>query len=171
MIAKDLPSLDRLDKLFSYNPETGQLMRKVGGVFKVTANPHKKTKYIWVTVDRVTYAAHRICWKLYHRKDIPHSLEIDHINGNPSDNRIQNLRLVTMSENMRNKKRYGSNTSGIVGVALRSDMREGTARWRAQINIDGKSIKIGSFKTQEEAITARREAEMRFGFSDGHGRR
>ena len=171
MIAKDLPSLDRLDKLFSYNPETGVLLRKVGGVFKVTANPHKRTKYIWVTVDSVTYAAHRICWKLYHREDIPNSLEIDHINGDPSDNRIENLRLVTMSENMRNKKRYGSNTSGIVGVALRSDMREGTARWRAQINIDGKNIKLGSFKTKDEAISARKEAEARFGFSEGHGSR
>lgn len=168
MIAKDLPSLERLDKLFSYNSESGTLHRKMcSGKLKEAGTLNQG--YIRVGVDRSVFAAHRLCWKIYHRKDIPVGYEVDHINQDRSDNRISNLRLVTMAQNMRNKRKYRSNNSGIVGVAVRGDMREGTNRWRAQINVNGKSIKLGSFKTQDEAIAARRSAEVEFGFSENHG--
>ncbi len=94
-------------------------------------------------------------------------MEIDHINGDKSDNRISNLRLVTMNQNMMNKKKYSSNKSGIVGIAKRSD----TNSWRAQISVKGKAIKLGSFKTREEAINARLAAENKYGFHINHGAR
>lgn len=168
MIAKDLPSLERLDKLFSYNADSGTLYRRMcSGKLKEAGTLNQG--YIRVGVDRNVFAAHRLCWKIYHRKDIPVGYEVDHINQDRSDNRISNLRLVTMSQNMRNKTKYRSNKSGIVGVAVRSDAREGTNRWRAQINVNGENIKLGSFKTKDEAIAARRDAEIRFGFSENHG--
>lgn len=167
MIAKNLPSLDKLDKLFLYNPENGYLLRKVGDCFKITARPHNKTGYIWITVYGVTYAAHRLCWKIYNKKDIPNDMEIDHINGITYDNRILNLRTVTMSQNMRNKKLYSSSTSGVSGVSFRSD----TKKWRAQINIDGKNIKLGSFGKKSDAIAARLNAQEKYGFHENHGAR
>tara|TARA_R100000951_G_C2640464_1_gene180763 strand:+ start:148 stop:663 length:516 start_codon:yes stop_codon:yes gene_type:complete len=168
MIAKDLPSLETLDKLFSYNAESGALYRKMcSGKLKEAGTLNQG--YIRVSVVRNVFAAHRLCWKICHKKDIPVGYEVDHINQDRSDNRISNLRLVTQSQNMRNKTRYRSNKSGLVGVAVRNDMREGTKRWRAQINVNGENIKLGSFKTKDEAIAARRDAEARFGFSENHG--
>lgn len=168
MIAKDLPSLDRLDKLFLYDAEKGLLYRKLkSGKLKKAGSFSQG--YIRTSVDNCNFAVHRLCWKMHHRQDIPNGIEVDHINQDRSDNRISNLRLVTMSQNMRNKTKYRSNKSGIVGVAVRSDAREGTNRWRAQINVNGENIKLGSFKTKDEAIAARRDAEMRFGFSENHG--
>ncbi len=167
MIAKPLPSLKTLDRVLSYNPETGKILRFKGGEFKETVKPHKRTGYLWYSINKQVYAGHRLAWKIYYRQDVLSDMEIDHINGDQSDNRISNLRLVKMNENMKNKKTYCSNKSGIVGVAKRSD----TNSWRSQISVNGKAIKLGSFKTKDEAISARLAAEKKYGFHPNHGAR
>jgi hypothetical protein len=84
--------------------------------------------------------------------DCPEGMMIDHINGNGLDNRTQNLRICTHSENMRNRRRHKNNKSGYKGVY--QDCRRKRNQWRAQIKFEGKKISIGSYKTPEEAHKA-----------------
>jgi len=95
------------------------------------------------------------------------SKQIDHINGNRTDNSLQNLRLVSNSDNHKNQKMPSTNTSGIVGV--RVDKRTGA--WVSDIFDAGKRIYVGTFSTKEEAVAARKEAERRLGYHANHGRR
>lgn len=80
---------------------------------------------------------------------------VDHINGDITDNRKKNLRIVTHKENMRNKKKFKSNQSGVTGV--RYDKNTNT--WKSEITIDGKSIIVGQYQNKEDAIFYRLEAE------------
>ena len=88
----------------------------------------------------------------------PKDMVVDHINMNPLDNRKCNLRICTMQQNNFNKKEQTNNTSGRVGVTWDKQ----TNKWRAQIQVDGKSIKLGRFKNKEDAIKAREEAELKY---------
>ena len=65
---------------------------------------------------------------------------IDHINGDKTDNRVDNLRRATNIENTRNHKIYKSNTSGMSGITRRS-----SGSWRVRINIGERRIHIGDF--------------------------
>lgn len=86
------------------------------------------------------------------------SIEVDHINGDPSDNRKCNLRICTHSENLKNQKKHRDNTSGCTGVTWHKRDKV----WRVQITVDGNRIEIGRFKNKEEAIEARKEAEKKY---------
>ena len=90
--------------------------------------------------------------------DCPKDMVVDHINMNPLDNRKCNLRICTMQQNNFNKKEQTNNTSGRVGVTWDKQ----TNKWRAQIQVNGKSIKLGRFKNKEDAIKARLQAEMKY---------
>lgn len=89
-------------------------------------------------------------------------LHIDHVNGNKLDNRRANLRFVTPQGNQVNRKRLNrNNTSGVRGVGYRPHL---SARnpWLAQIMVNRRSIYLGVFATAEEAIAARRRAELEY---------
>jgi len=77
---------------------------------------------IWYNDNR--YKIHRVVWFM-HNNSIDNKMTVDHINGNPSDNRIDNLRLVSPKVNGRNQKCSVRNTSGVCGVRLSGDT------WRA----------------------------------------
>jgi hypothetical protein len=96
-------------------------------------------------------------WVTLHRliTDCPKNMEVDHINHNTLDNRKCNLRIVTRSQNNMNHGLRKDNTSGVVGVRLHS-----CGKWVARIFINGKEQHLGLFLTKEEAITARKEAEI-----------
>lgn len=79
--------------------------------------------------------------------------EIDHINGDGLDNRKDNLRLVTHSENLRNAKLFINKTSKYRGVSMKKNKN----RWRAQITANYERIHIGYFDTEEEASEAYRK--------------
>jgi hypothetical protein len=88
--------------------------------------------------------------------------EVDHINGDGLDNRRVNLRTCTHSENMRNRKRLITNTSGYTGVSYSSDMKR-KKRWLAQIRVGGgKRIHLGRFYTKEEAAVTYDEAAKKY---------
>jgi hypothetical protein len=89
---------------------------------------------------------------------------IDHINGDRADNRIVNLRQTTQSENMRNRRKSTNNTSGYVGV-----YKVG-AKWRARISVDSKNMNLGIYDTIEQAVQARKQAEIDYGYHENHGR-
>ena len=82
--------------------------------------------------------------------DAPKGMHVDHINGNPLDNRKSNLRICTHAENQRNRGANKNNTSGYKGV----HWSKTTKKWRAEIRHDNKSIHMGYFKTPEEAARA-----------------
>lgn len=113
---------------------------------------------------RLIYA-HRAVWAIHYGTWPDHS--IDHINGDPSDNRIENLRDVPHVANMRNTSGHRTNTSGVNGVSRYK--RHGN--WVASITVNGKSIHLGYFNTVEEAAAARAAADARYGFHENHGRR
>lgn len=90
------------------------------------------------------YMAHRLVFMFHHGYLPP---EVDHIDGNRSNNKIDNLRAATHAENLRNQRLKSSNTSGLknVGWAKREQ------RWRVRVTIDGKDKHIGYFKDRDLA--------------------
>lgn len=107
--------------------------------------------------------AHRIIFLLAHGR-WPN--EIDHINGVITDNRLDNLRDVSRTDNMRNLCRNSRNVSGVSGVRNRSDCN----RWVASIQVAGRDKHLGLFQTFEQAVAARKQAETALGFHKNHGR-
>jgi hypothetical protein len=108
--------------------------------------------------------AHRVIWLLKFG-EWP-SADIDHINGNRLDNRIENLRAVSRADNLRNRRMPITNTSGIVGVGW--DKARG--KWRAQIEANGLAKCLGHFEEKADAAAARKAAEIECGFHENHGR-
>lgn len=82
---------------------------------------------------------------------------VDHINMNPLDNRRENLRIVTKSQNMMNRKAPAQNTSGYKGVVWDKYNK----KWTAQIQSNGKHKKIGRFLKKEDAARAYNEAAIK----------
>lgn len=116
------------------------------------------------TIQYKKVLAHRVIWKMVHGVDP--SGEIDHINGCPWDNRLSNLRDVAHVENGRNMRRRKNNTSGHNGVCL--DPRYGT--WAASISVSGLTVHLGLFPDIDDAVAARKAAEVKYGFHENHGR-
>ena len=87
-------------------------------------------------------------------------LEVDHIYHNTTDNRKKNLRIVGRSENMHNIRTKKTNKFGCPGVEL---IQGYTDMWKAGITYKGKSIYLGCFRSLDEAIKARLDAEQRLG--------
>ena len=99
-------------------------------------------------LDKV-YFVHRVIWEMYNGP-IPTNMQIDHIDGVKDNNNLENLRLATQSQNMSNKGKLITNTSGYKGVSWNSSKN----KWRARLTVDGKSMHIGYFDTAEEAYEA-----------------
>lgn len=148
------PSLDRqtLKRLLHYSPESGLFtwLVKSNGRVRVgqTAGSPNSDGYIQIKIFRRLYGAHRLAWLYVYGYWPPQ--EIDHINGNVADNRIENLREANRHEQMWNRKRPVTNTSGFKGVSFykRRDC------WRANIANGGKLVHLGYFKTPEAAHEA-----------------
>lgn len=174
---KPLPSQEELKKLFRYDNKTGLLFWKRRPkwrfetearwkawngqyadreAFTALCNGHRRGIY-----DGQHCYAHRIIWKLKTGEEPP---EIDHINGKPADNRWKNLRAANRAINSRNHPRRKDNTSGVTGVHARGK------RWISQIMDRGQVRHIGIYDTKEEAIAARRAAEIMLSYHPNHGR-
>lgn len=110
------------------------------------------------------YKAHRVIW-LLHSGEWPRE-QIDHINGIRSDNRISNLRPVSKLENAKNMRVSKRNTSGVPGVVWMKHQN----KWCASIFCNGTKHHLGVFSVFDEAVAARRGAEVRLGFGPMHGR-
>ena len=83
---------------------------------------------------------------------------VDHINGNGLDNRRENLRIVTQQQNAFNRAIQTNNTSGHKGVSL----VKRNNKWLARIGFNGKRIVLGTFDSYEEAVEARKIAEIKY---------
>lgn len=118
--------------------------------------------YLCVRVNTINYRVHRLVWLITYGR-WPEG-QIDHINGVRDDNRIENLREVSVQENQRNTHIRIDNTSGVTGVSKE------LWGWRARIKVGGKKINIGFFKSFDDAVAARKKAEAELGFHPNHGR-
>ena len=90
--------------------------------------------------------------------DCPDDMFVDHINRNKLDNRKSNLRICTRQQNNFNRGIRSNNTRGIIGVSF--DRRKN--KWRARIQVDRREKYLGYFNTKEEAIQARKNAEIEY---------
>jgi hypothetical protein len=140
MIATDL-----VKELFDYRD--GELYWRKRSNSKVAegsqAGTVNMTGYRVITINGKKIHAHRLIW-LWHGNKLPEQL--DHINGNPLDNRIENLRAATYVTNAYNSKLKSDNTSGVKGVSWCNTFN----KWVVQIFHDKKKVS-GRFKTFEEA--------------------
>lgn len=152
---------ERLSALLDYNPDTGQFMNRVSrrrvaaGSIAGTVNARG---YRLIAVDCRRYLAHRLAW--YYMTGVWPRFEIDHRDGDTSNNRWRNLREATRAQNQRNVRKHRDNRSGFKGVSR--DKR--TEKWLAKITFEGRPRRIGLFNTPEEAAAAYdREAQQLFG--------
>jgi len=143
-----------------YDPETGAIWRRHSYFPKFENTRADKIAdlrggYRFVTYKQRVFAAHRLAWLLTHGH-LP-KLLIDHINGDPADNRLFNLRLATNSENLRNR---GANAGRSLpkGVSL----VQASGRYMTSIGLDNRIIYLGTFPTVAEAAAAYSEAAARF---------
>lgn len=120
--------------------------------------------YVRVGLQGRSYAAHRIIYEL-HYGPIPEGYEIDHINHDRIDNRIENLRLVTHQQNNCNRTLQSNNKTGVSGIHW--DNRR--CKYVVRITVQGHKYHIGYFNTFEEAVTARKQAEVSNRFHKNHG--
>ena len=160
MGSNKLPTLERLNEVLDYDPETGVFRWKkaVNGRIKVGdiagAYSGRDRGYRQLQIDGVKYFAHRIAWKMHYGRD-PED-QIDHINGIKNDNRIQNLRECTRAENMRNRGKTKVNTTGYKGVHLYK------GKYVARIKLIGKEVYLGRYDTAEEAYEAYKKAAKEY---------
>lgn len=101
------------------------------------------------------YLAHRLVFMMHHGYMPNH---IDHIDNNPANNRIENLREVTNTQNCQNSKKRTTNTSGYKNVNWRKDR----SKWRVDIRINGKNVYFGSYDDLELADFVAQEARDKY---------
>lgn len=143
-----LPTVERVREVFRYDPETGIFTRKYKTKECVVGYPRKKGGYVLIGLDYDLHLAHRLAW-LYMTGKWP--LEcVDHIDGDPSNNRWSNLRAATQSQNMANARKPTHNTSGLKGASFCKD----TGRWRALVTKEGRHYCFGRHDTPEQAHAA-----------------
>lgn len=108
------------------------------------------------------YYEHRLVW-MWHGLSIPEGMQIDHINHDRNDNRIENLRVVTNRENGRNKSGVKGKRFGVKKLP--------SGNWAAEINNKTDPYKyLGTFKTKAEAVAARIAAEKLLGYHKNHNK-
>jgi hypothetical protein len=146
----------KLLEMFDYRDDGNLVHRHTvqGGkrMGEVAGSPHNMG-YRQITICRKKYLIHRLVW-LYHYGNIPDQL--DHINGKRSDNRIENLRECTYSQNHGNKRMNRNNTTGYKGVFL--DKRDGFWMVYVAHQYIGRSLSI-----QEAAVMYDKAAKKHFG--------
>ena len=149
----------RCHELFRYDPETGNLVwrttKSAKAIAGSVAGSINAKGHVNLQVDRKMYAAHQVVYLMHHGY-IPD--EIDHCNRDKTDNRIENLRPATSSQNKGNIGLLRNNQSGYRGVSQNS--RSG--KWHAQIKICGRQTYLGRYATPEQAALRYNEAARQY---------
>ena len=139
----ELPSLEEINKFVSY---------KVGFLYsnKTGLKLDSKTKrgYYYVYIAGRQYLTHRIVWKIFNKTD-PNGL-VDHIDQNPLNNKIENLRVVNDSLNKLNNSKNGFY------------FNKNSGKYMARITLDSEEIYLGLFNTPEEASAAYQKKKVEF---------
>lgn len=180
MAERQLPSPGVLRQLLHYEPETGNLFWKERGpewfvsdsalrmwntrYAEKQAGTKDPRGYIGVRLGGGRIWAHRIAWAISHL--YWPTMQIDHIDGDRSNNSLVNLRECSNAENSRNSKLFSNSSSGICGVTWDKRHR----KWKAHAKVDGISYSLGSFDRKDHAAKARLHFENMSGaFTKMHG--
>lgn len=166
-LANPLPDLDKLNDAFCLcDFDSGLMWRKRHG--RIVAGTRAGYLYTqiycgkkyWITcLDWKQYPVHRIVWAIANNSIPPVDMEIDHVNGNGLDNSPANLRLVTRGQNCRNLQRGRKDSkTGILGVCWNKKDK----KWVAQIGVNRKMLFLGNFNAIEDAVAARKAAELEY---------
>lgn len=107
-------------------------------------------RYRRLKIGGKTYRTHRVVWEMFNGP-IPEGMEIDHINHNRFDNRIENLRCVTHSENQQNQRK-----------SKNWHFHKATGKWAVQININGNQKHLGVYESEELAELVHQEAREKY---------
>ena len=150
-----LPSQKKLQELFDYRDGELYWKEKIHPSIDLSkpAGYVEKSGYRGIRIEGKVYRAHRLVWKYHYGKD-PKEF-IDHIDGNRTNNNMENLREATKQQNGFNRGPSKNNKLGIKGV------RKLGNKYTAAITINGKEKHLGMFFTIEEARLAREEAEKK----------
>ena len=166
-MTRELPSIEELRKIFRADFDTGKVYKILpDGSERDIKGSDNGQGYLLIRFLGKNIRNHRLIFALYHgRWPVK---DIDHINGDTKDNCIVNLREVTVAENNRNCKINDNNTSGCSGVYF----NKATRKWMARIGNHsvGTYEYLGIHENLEDAIAARKEAEIRHGYHPNHGR-
>ena len=166
MKAKPMPSLDLLNALFDLDSECGVLIRKrtwtnhkAGEVCGTKMN----SGHLQTCVEKKRYLVHRIVYFMATGVD-PADMVVDHINGIPDDNRIENLRLATRKDNSRHKVALSSaNKSGHRNVSWNSREK----RWQVSVKVGNRAIQR-TFKDIKDAAKCAQDMRVAL-FGEFHG--
>lgn len=151
-----MPEQVLLHEWFRYDVETGHFYWKKIHYSKVRhlGKPAGtfKGEYIFIKVPGFTQlGAHRLAW-IYVHGSIPDGMEIDHIDANPANNALANLRPATSRQQKQNKRVQSNNRSGLKGAYYHACHKG--KKWRSQIRVGKKLHFLGYFHTPEEAHEA-----------------
>lgn len=176
-----LPSQEYLKECFEYDMEKGVL------IWKHRPLNHFSTEQSWKScntrfankpalnslngrnyrhgkLDGVPLLAHRVIYKLIYGDDPDSTL---HSYGNTANNKLESISSGTQEENLKDKKKYKNNVSGVNGVSW--DKKPG--KWKAYIGVNGRPKHLGYFDKLEEAVSVRKAAEIEYGYHAEHGKR
>lgn len=175
-----LPPVERLRERLKYDPDTGSLTWKPKDVTYGYRWRNWNSRYagkeagmintlksgyqnVFVRLDGRIMLAHRIAWKMMTGEEPPE--QIDHEDGDGTNNRWRNLRDGTDGVNAKNRAMYSRNTSGVTGVVWSKQKR----KWRAELRVDGKTKRLGYFDEIDDAAKAVAEERSKAGYDPRHG--
>lgn len=159
-----LPPQQLLHDLLFYDGKTGDFYWRTSPKYNIPAGTKagcsRANGYVFIGIRGYRQiGAHRLAW-VYNHGEIPDGYEIDHINCDPSDNRMINLRLATSSQQKQNKRVQSNSRSGLKGAYYHACHKG--KKWRSQIKVDGRYIFLGYYHTAEEAHEAYKAASVHY---------
>lgn len=148
---RSLPDIERVRSLLNHDLENGRLYwigkrRGRPSLSGDEAGGICREGYRFVVIDGKSYRTHRLIWLLVTGNDS--YIHIDHIDGNPLNNKFDNLREATVSQNLCNSRVRSDSTTGIKGISFDGKRN----KWRATIQNQGKQFALGRFHRLEDAI-------------------
>ncbi len=156
-----MPPQEYIQSVLEYNSETGIFRwkprkRDTHHKARIFAGTKGK-KAIQIVLSTKSYYAHRLAWVYIHGDILTTDMQIDHLNNNPFDNRMENLRIATHAENCSNARKWQKKQLP-KGVSKQTISN----RYRARLQVGKKVVYIGTFDTPELAHAAYTEAAQKY---------
>ncbi|MBL4941144.1 MAG: HNH endonuclease [Colwellia sp.] len=145
-----------------YQSSTGKFYRylkEIGSIYKNSCG----AEYINIYNKGKTHKAHRLAWFMFYGKEP--KFDVDHKDGDGTNNRINNLRCVTKSINQRNQKLSSRNKSGVAGVLW----RKAISKYEITVTVNKKLINLGYTASLFDAACIRKSFNNNNGFTERHG--